>query len=180
MRAFIAEEFREPCVEVYEADPEPCLVTCIEVLSLANKRRGSEGWNLYHQKRQELLLGAANFIEIDLLRGGERMPMLDPWPNSPYTLLVCRRERAPYCRVWPAHFQRPLPNIPVPLASPEPDVTLNLQSLIEEIYTCSRYHRRAPAGVRGERGTLVPCCGKEQGTNVPRSPRAHTAPLAPC
>jgi hypothetical protein len=141
LRAFIAEQYRETFLEIYEADSDRRLVTCIEVLSPSNKRRGSEGWELYLRKRQGLLLGAAHLVEIDLLRAGQRLPMLDPWPNSSYTLLLCRRQRAPHCRVWPAHFQRPLPIIPVPLAEPDPDVSLNLQPMIEAIYARSRYHR---------------------------------------
>jgi hypothetical protein len=58
------------------------------------------------------LLGKANLVEIDLLRGGTRFPMLDPWPASPYTVLVARAEHAPRCKVWPAYFDRPLPAIP--------------------------------------------------------------------
>jgi hypothetical protein len=147
MRAFIANQHRESFLEIYREGPEGYLVTRIEVLSPSNKRRGSVGWDLYLGKRRELLLGEANFVEIDLLRGGQRMPMLDPWPESPYTLLVARRERAPYCRVWRAHFQRRLPVIPVPLARPEPtapldaDLSLDLQPLIEGIYARSRYGR---------------------------------------
>ena len=91
MRAFIATEFRETFIEIYINEPERILVTCIEVLSPSNKRRDTEGWEVCLRKRQGLLLGAANLIEIDLLRGGERFPMLDPWPKSPYTLLVSRR-----------------------------------------------------------------------------------------
>src|SRR5438874_785462 len=109
LRAFVEEEYRETFVEIYHADPGQQLVTCIEVLSPSNKRRGSEGWNLYLRKRQALMLGAANLVEIDLLRGGTKLPMLDPWPSAPYTLLVCRQSRAPYCKVWPAHYRRPLP-----------------------------------------------------------------------
>ena len=141
LRAFIEEQFRESFVEIYESEPETRLITCIEVLSPSNKRRGSLGWDLYLRKRQALLLGEASLVEIDLLRGGQRLPMLDPWPNSPYTLLVARRSRAPYCRVWPAHFQRPLPIIPIPLSRPDPDLSLNLQPLIESISARSRYHR---------------------------------------
>src|SRR5207245_1997290 len=95
LRAFVGEEYRETFVEIYATDEERQLITCIEVLSPSNKRRGSEGWNVYLRKRQGLLLGAANLVELDLLRGGQRMPMLDPWPNAPYTLLVSRRESAP-------------------------------------------------------------------------------------
>ncbi len=141
MRAFIKEEYREAFVEIYEAEPEPRLVTCIEVLSPSNKRRGSPGWDLYLRKRQALLLGEANLVEIDLLRGGQRMPMLDPWPNSPYTILVGRPRRIPRCLVWPAYFQQPLPPVPVPLLKPDPDLRLELQPLIEAIYLRSRYAR---------------------------------------
>ena len=54
------------------------------------------------------------------------MPMLTPWPECPYTLLVSRATRAPYCRVWPAYLQHRLPITPVPLLTH--DVS-NLDSL---------------------------------------------------
>src|SRR5439155_12621632 len=88
---------------------------------------------------QAMLLGRCNFIELDLLRGGQKMSMLTRWPDSPYTLLVSRQRSAPLCRVWPAHFKAPLPAIPVPLADPDPDLRLDLQPLIDEIYTLGRY-----------------------------------------
>ena len=49
----------------------------------------------HHRKRLAFLSGYANFVEIDLLRRGRRMPMVSPWPDSPYYLLVCRKKRAP-------------------------------------------------------------------------------------
>src|SRR5262245_1550674 len=115
MRAFISEKFEERFIEIYteEEEEERLLITCIEVLSLSNKRANSEGWKEYTRKRQALLLGQANLVEIDLLRGGHKMPMLDTWPDSPYSLLVCRSDDAPYCRAWPAHFRHRLPVIPV-------------------------------------------------------------------
>jgi hypothetical protein len=141
MQAFITEEFRESFVEIYVTEPAREMVTCIEVLSPSNKRRGSEGWDQYLRKRRGLLMGSANLVEIDLLRNGERMPMLDAWPASPYVLLVARRHSAPTCRVWPAYFKRPLPIIPVPLLKPDADVPLNLQPMIEAIYTEFQYDR---------------------------------------
>ena len=84
MRAFIEEEHREAFVEIYEATPEQRLVTSIEILSPSNKRPRTPGYDLYLRKRQSLLLGDANLVEIDLLRGGSRMPMLDLWPDSPF------------------------------------------------------------------------------------------------
>ncbi len=142
MRAFVAEKFKETFVEIYAEGEERVLVTCIEVLSPSNKRRGTEGWKEYERKRQALLLGRANFIEIDLLLGGHKMPMLDPWPDCPYTLLVCRQFDAPDCRVWPASFRDRLPVIPVPLLYPEPDLSLDLQPLLDGIYSLGRYDER--------------------------------------
>jgi hypothetical protein len=139
MRALIPTEYREAFIDIYALRPKRELITSIEVLSPSNKRFGSEGWELYLRKRRGLLLGAANLIEIDLLRGGQRMPMRDPWPDSPYTLLVGRRESVPVCRVWPAGSQRALPTIPVPLAPPDADVPLCLQPLIAAIYARFRY-----------------------------------------
>jgi hypothetical protein len=142
LRAFVPTEYREAFIEIYELVPEQRLIICLEVLSPSNKRVNSTGWKQYLRKRQGLLLGEANLVEIDLLRTGTRMPLLDPWPRSPYSLLVARSEQAPRCRVWPAHFQQALPVIPIPLSPPDPDVTLDLQPLVEGVYARSRYHRR--------------------------------------
>jgi hypothetical protein len=141
MRAVVETEYREAFIEIRELHPERRLVTCLEVLSPSNKRRRSPGRRQYLRKRQAFLLGSANLVELDLLRGGQRLPMVDAWPDSPYTLLVAREEKAPDCLVWPAHFLRPLPVIPVPLATPDPDVPLALQPMIEAIYARSRYDR---------------------------------------
>ncbi len=108
VRAFIEEEFRERFVEIHEGDGEDRLVTRIEVLSPANKKPNFTGWDQYQRKRQGMFLGhSANLIEIDLVRGGRRMPMVDSLPTSPYMILVSRKEEMPYCQVWDAHFDRP-------------------------------------------------------------------------
>jgi hypothetical protein len=142
-RAFVDESFRETFIEIYEEDGgELRLVTCLEVLSPSNKRPKTKGRRLYLRKRNALLLGSAHFVEIDLLRGGTRMPMLDPLPDSPYYILLCRQERAPYCRVRKAYFQSALPDLTVPLSDTDPDVTLPLQPLVDAVYERSRYGRR--------------------------------------
>jgi hypothetical protein len=141
MRAFIEEEHREAFVEIYEATPEQRLVTCVEVLSPSNKRPNSPGWDIYLRKRQGVLLGETNLVEIDLLRGGRRMPMLDPWPDSPYTILVARAKKYDLCQVWPVHSRIPVPSVPIPLAKPDPDILLDLQPMIDSIYRRSRYER---------------------------------------
>jgi len=140
LRAFIEEDFEEKFIDIYESGPERRLVTSIEVLSPSNKKRRSRGWKKYLRKRQALLLGKANLVEIDLLRGGDRMPMHDPLPDSPYYVLVAREDEAPLCHVWPGLFDQPLPVVPVPLAKPDADLSLPLQALIEAVYEGGRYH----------------------------------------
>jgi hypothetical protein len=141
IRALVEEEYRETFVEIYEADPEQRLVTSIEVLSPTNKRKGSPGWHEYLRKRQGLLLSDVNLVEVDLLRRGERMPMRDDWPDSPYTLLVYRPNKERRCQVWEAHWRSPVPEIPVPLLKPDADLPLRLQPMIETTYQRSRYFR---------------------------------------
>jgi hypothetical protein len=141
MRALVETEYREGFLEIRELHPQRKLITCIEVLSPSNKRPGTPGWLQYTRKRQAYLEGAANFAEIDLLRGGRRMPMEDEWPDSPYYVLVGRKAEAPQCTVWPAHFVRPLPELNVPLATPDGDITVSLQPLVEAVYARSRYDR---------------------------------------
>lgn len=139
MRAFIPEEFREGFIEVYESTPEKRLVTSIEVLSPTNKRIGVKGRDLYLRKRHAQMLQGVNLVEIDFLRGGEKMPMLDEWPTTPYTVMVARAHGIQTCRVWSAHFRRRLPTIPVPLARPDPDISLDLQKPFDTVYKRGRY-----------------------------------------
>ena len=141
MQAQAETEYREVFLEIRLAAPEKRLVTCIEVLSPSNKRPRTKGWRLYNRKRRAFLAGHAHFVEIDLLRGGKRLPMATPWPESPYYLLVSRGEEAPHCKVWPSHFTQAVPTIPIPLAAPDDDVSLSIQPLIDRVYARSHYER---------------------------------------
>ncbi len=84
--------------------------------------------------------GSFCLVEIDLVRGGQRMPMLDPWPDSRYTLLIARAG-SQLCRVWRADYRRSMPVILVPLTKPDSDISLDLQPMIDEIYQRFRYPR---------------------------------------
>jgi hypothetical protein len=141
MQALLEAEYREVFLEIHQTEPARRLVTGIEVLSPSNKRPGTKGWRLYRRKREAYLRGMAHFVELDLLRRGRRMPMAGRWPDSPYYVLVSRREEAPCCTVWPAHFLRPLPSLSVPLLAPDPDITLVLQELVDAVYARSHYDR---------------------------------------
>jgi hypothetical protein len=139
LSAFIEQEVRETFIDIFVQEPDYRLITTIEVLSPTNKERGGHGWNLYLRKRQGAMVCGVHLVEIDLLRGGTRMPMRDAWPNGPYTLLVARAHQHLRCDVWPAYFHLPLPPIPIPLAAPDPDVALALQPIVESIYGRLRY-----------------------------------------
>jgi Protein of unknown function (DUF4058) len=140
MRPLIKADYREAFLEIRQVEPGHKLVTGIEVLSPSNKRPGTKGWRLYYRKRLAYLGGYANLVEIDLLRGGRRMPMFSPWPDGPYYLLTKYKARR-LCVVWPAHSVAPLPPLTVPLAPPDPDISLDLQPLVDAIYARSRYER---------------------------------------
>ena len=139
MYAPLEIEEHETFIEIYDTFPERRLVTGIEVLSPSNKRPSTAGWDEYWRKRRAFLNGTANFVEIDLLRGGTRMPMQGAWPDSPYYILVSRSEESPRCSVWPAHALKPLPRIPIPLERSDADVEVDLQPIVDAIYDRARY-----------------------------------------
>jgi hypothetical protein len=73
-------------------------------------------------------------VELDLLRGGERMPTAEPLPRADYYVLVCRMPQRERAEVWPIVLRDRLPRIPIPLDADDPDATLDLQSLVDRVY----------------------------------------------
>lgn len=114
------------------------LVTVVELLSPANK--ADDGRTAYLSKRQQYLIAGVNLVEIDLLRGGRVLPM-SPQPASPYYALVARLEDEGTHGLWPIGLRDPLPTIPVPLRSPDPDAQLDLQALLNGVYDEASYGR---------------------------------------
>jgi hypothetical protein len=132
-------EAKEVYLDIFDLDPDRRLVTSIEVPSPANKRYRGTGWKQYARKRDLLLQGRANLVEIDLLRGGRRHAMQEPWPDSPYYILVSKKWNVPACHVWPAFATQPLPDLDVPLERTDADVTIPLQACVDFVYEASRY-----------------------------------------
>lgn len=75
-------------------------VTAIDILSPVNKQRNHEARLDYLRKRRDLLRSQTHFMEIDLLRGGERTPLDTPVPDAPYYLTLSRVERRPRRGCW--------------------------------------------------------------------------------
>jgi hypothetical protein len=113
------------------------LITVLELLSPANKYAGPDR-EQYLGKRNELLRSRAHFIEIDLLRGGPRMPPSE-LPTCDYCAIVSRVEERPEAGVWPWRVRDPLPVLPVPLRAPDPDATLDLKAVVDRVYDEGRY-----------------------------------------
>jgi hypothetical protein len=114
------------------------VVTVIELLSPFNKKAG-EGHTEYLVKRSNIVHTPANLVEIDLLRGGQRLPTREPLEPADFYAFVCRKERLPQVEVYPWTLREPLPTIPVPLAGDDPDVPLELQAAFTTTYDRAGY-----------------------------------------
>lgn len=112
------------------------LVTVIELLSPSNKRFGPDREQYLH-KRTELLAGPANFVELDLLRGGPRLP-IEHLPSCDYYALVSRPDARPDAEVWPIALRDPLPIIPIPLRN-NSAAMLDMQEVLHRAYDDARY-----------------------------------------
>ncbi|MCK6629041.1 MAG: DUF4058 family protein [Anaerolineae bacterium] len=114
------------------------LVTAIEILSPVNKR--GPGFRKYLKKRGALLKTKTHLLEIDLLRAGERIPLIGgELPPAPYYVFLSRFTRRPTTEVWPVALRERLPTVPVPLLPPDPDVPLSLQATIDACFELVGY-----------------------------------------
>lgn len=114
------------------------IVTVIETLSPANKRASSDGREQYLEKREEILRSRTNLVEIDLLRGGKRVPVVGMPPGN-YFAIVSRGHRRPKTDVFPWTLRQRLPSIPIPLKKDEPEATVDLQQVFTTVYDRARY-----------------------------------------
>lgn len=128
---------REGYLEIRERGTKE-LITVIEILSPANKRSG-KGRQMYEEKRAEILGSRTHLIEIDLLRRGQKMPIINNDVDSHYRVLVCRGNCRPRADLYAFNLQNPMPAFPVPLRSDDTEPIVNLQELFTEIYDVGSY-----------------------------------------
>ncbi|MEM1310246.1 MAG: DUF4058 family protein [Cyanobacteria bacterium P01_H01_bin.153] len=133
----IAEEVTERYLEIREV-ATGTVVTVIELLSPKNKRSG-EGRIAYLRKRNQVLASTSHLVEIDLLRGGQPLPMSGDYPSH-YRILICRGNCRPVAELYRFNLQQPIPPIPVPLMADEPEPILQLQPLLLRVYEKGRYY----------------------------------------
>lgn len=132
------EETVQPYVEI-RATGDGTLITAIELLSPTNKR--GEGAADFQQKRRELLASTVHYLEIDLLRIGERFPVRNPLPSVPYFVFLSHSNRRPQVEAWPISLDSPLPVVKVPLLPGDPEVELDLALALRTIYDLYEYDR---------------------------------------
>ncbi len=113
------------------------VITIVELLSPSNKYAGRDR-EQYIVKRSRAFGSSAHFVEIDLLRGGPRLPLTN-LPPCDYYALVSRMERRPRADLWPIQLRQRLPVVPIPLSDPHPDAQLDLQDVLHRVYDAARY-----------------------------------------
>ena len=132
------ERLKQAYLTVRELDTME-VTAVIEVLSPTNKRPGSDGHREYLGKRETLLKSQTHLVELDLLRGGRRLPTVEPLPPGDYYAFICRGQRRPRAEVYAWSLRHRLPQLPIPLAGDDPDVTLDLQSVFTTVYDRAGY-----------------------------------------
>ncbi len=135
----ILEGPKETYIEIIHRS-DRMLITTLELLSPANKNQ--PGRTEYLAKRNALLHQPVHLVELDLLRGGQRLPLTQPLPVGDGYYLVSRAEQRPDCQVyaWPLAHQ--LPTLPVPLRAPDPDLLIDLNEVFNTAYDRGRFRRR--------------------------------------
>jgi hypothetical protein len=150
----IEEEVRETYIEILHR-PERSLIAVLELLSPANKEE--PGRSAYLMKRNALLHHPIHLVELDLLLGGQRLPLEKAYPPADYYALVSRADRRPDCQVYAWTVRHSLPPIPVPLKAPDLDVWIALGEVFAITYDRGRYGRSIdyslppPPGMNPER-----------------------------
>ena len=115
------------------------VVTVIELLSPANKRRSGDGRREYLTKRREFLASTSHLVELDLLRGGVRLPVVGSLPPGDFYAIVSRANRRPRCEVYTWTLRDKLPAIPIPLKHGDADAVVPLQEVFDTVYQRARY-----------------------------------------
>jgi hypothetical protein len=134
----LTESFEERVlfVEIFDKE-DHTLVTLIELLNPANKRK-SAARDQFLPKRWQIMKSSVDYVEIDLLRGGPRLPM-EGMPPCDYYVLVSRAAERPDMGLWPVSLRKPLPIVPIPLPAPKKEVRLALQELLNQAYDEAGY-----------------------------------------
>jgi hypothetical protein len=82
-----------------------------------------------------------HLLELDLLRQGSRLLFEEPLPPAQYYVYLSRAQSRPLTQVWAVGLRGRLPTVPVPLLSPDPDVSLDIQAAVKACFDLVGYER---------------------------------------
>lgn len=131
---------RETYLEVRSTDTGQ-IVTMIEMLSPSNKRPG-EGREQYLRKRNMITGTLTNFVEIDLLRYGDPMPVQRWSGRSDYRIMISRGRFRPKSLLIPFSVRQPIPAFRLPLAPGDTEPSIDLNHLLHALYDRGSYDLR--------------------------------------
>lgn len=132
------ENVRESYLEIKEVTTG-FVVTTIEILSPKNKRAG-EGRKAYERKRKQVLASLSHLVEVDLLRDGKPMSVMEEVLSTDYRIIVSRSEIRPQAKLYGFSVKETIPAFLLPLQSEDTEPVLDLQSLLNGIYNRARYY----------------------------------------
>ena len=116
-------------------------MTVLELLSPVNKLTG-QGRDTYLEKRTEVLRTRTNFVEVDLLRAGEPMPVVGPSVASVYRILVSRGARRPRAQLYTWSVRQAIPTFVLPLLQGDAEPTVDLGAVLHALYDRARFDLR--------------------------------------
>jgi len=133
----------ETYIEVLDLRSGHRVITTIEVISPTNKRAG-EGRRLYVAKRQDMMRAGVNTVEIDLLRDGETLlpgghSQIPATDNGAYLVWIWRERDPEHLAVHRIPLRVQLPAIKIPLRPGDADVSLDLQTILDQCYCNGGY-----------------------------------------
>ncbi len=137
VRLAMYEEVKQGYLEVIDMATKE-IVTVIEVLLHANKPSG-KGREMYEEKRDKVLGSRTNFVEIDLLRGWEPLPVFDNDNAANYRILVSRSNERPIADLYLFNLPDAIPGFPLPLRGGDAEPIVHLQALLNTVYDRAAY-----------------------------------------
>ncbi len=117
------------------------VVAVLELLSPTNKRAGRARQE-YLSKRTEIAYETlTHFIEIDLLRAWQPMPVVGVVPPCQYRILVSNG-RQPDAQLYPFNMQDQIPRFVVPLDEASEGIGVDLKLAVDDAYAVGAYDLR--------------------------------------
>ncbi len=136
----VPREVKERYLEIRQVGNNQ-IVTVIEMLSPANRRKGRER-EIYEAKRAAILGSASHFVEVDLLRSQSPLPIMGASRVGDYYVLVSRANQRPQAQFYAFTLREQLPEFLLPLKASDEAIAVDLQSIFQEVHKQASYDLR--------------------------------------